>query len=513
MSTFAGALVFARHEARLGARDLAGVLRGGRSNNRLAGGVLLVALTLIHLVAYGMIGNQGEALAGDIAPRVLVIVSLTLLLSTLMLLSQAIESITRVLYGRGDLELILSSPAPARLILALRIALTGFAVAGATLFVAGPFANVMAVTVGARWLAVYPVVIALGLAMTGLALLLTMGLVRLFGPRRTRLAAQIVAAIVGAGFAIGLQIGAISQYGDVSRYALATSDAILALTPGLGSPLWLPARAATGEPFALAVLIAACLVVFAGALALCMPGLARATLAIASLGSLERKLAPARPRDGAVAWRRSAGEALRAKEALLLWRDPWLVSQTLMQILYLVPPAFLLWQNFGDGTGKLMLLVPILVMSAGQLSGSLAWLAVSGEDAPDLVATAPVTQRSLVLAKFVSVLVALGLIVLPFGLALAWLSAEVALVMLAGAFVAALSSFAIQYWFRQQGRRSQFRRRQTASRLATFAEAFSSILWAAAAALAVAGSWFALVPALLALGNLLGARMLSPQAA
>jgi ABC-2 type transport system permease protein len=34
-----------------------------------------------------------------------------------------------------------------------------------------------------------------------------------------------------------------------------------------------------------------------------------------------------------------------------------------------------------------------------------------------------------------------------------------------------------------QARRSQFRRRQTSSRLATFAEAFSSIGWAASAAL------------------------------
>jgi ABC-2 type transport system permease protein len=36
-----------------------------------------------------------------------------------------------------------------------------------------------------------------------------------------------------------------------------------------------------------------------------------------------------------------------------------------------------------------------------------------------------------------------------------------------------------------QARRSQFRRRQTSSRLATFAEAFSSIGWAATAALAL----------------------------
>ena len=48
------------------------------------------------------------------------------------------------------------------------------------------------------------------------------------------------------------------------------------------------------------------------------------------------------------------------------------------------------------------------------------------------------------------------------------------------------STTAIQLWFRVQAKRSQFRRRQTSSRLATFAEAFSSIGWAATAALALA---------------------------
>ena len=54
-----------------------------------------------------------------------------------------------------------------------------------------------------------------------------------------------------------------------------------------------------------------------------------------------------------------------------------------------------------------------------------------------------------------------------------------------GVGIAAISSTAIQLWFRMQAKRSQFRRRQTSSRVATFAEAFSSIGWAATAALAV----------------------------
>jgi ABC-2 type transport system permease protein len=85
---------------------------------------------------------------------------------------------------------------------------------------------------------------------------------------------------------------------------------------------------------------------------------------------------------------------------MLLRRDPWLVSQTLMQVLYLLPPALLLWRNFGEERGAIVVLVPVFVMAAGQLAGGLAWLAVSGEDAPDLVATAPLPPRRILRAKW-----------------------------------------------------------------------------------------------------------------
>jgi ABC-2 type transport system permease protein len=68
----------------------------------------------------------------------------------------------------------------------------------------------------------------------------------------------------------------------------------------------------------------------------------------------------------------------------------------------------------------------------------------------------------------------------------------------------------VQLCFRVQARRSQFRRRQTSSRIATFAEAFSSIAWAGTAALTVAESWLALFPALMAIGILAGVRLVSP---
>jgi ABC-2 type transport system permease protein len=157
-----------------------------------------------------------------------------------------------------------------------------------------------------------------------------------------------------------------------------------------------------------------------------------------------------------------------------------------MQLLYLVPPALLLWRSFADSSAALVLITPVIVMAAGQLAGGLAWLSISGEDAPDLVATAPLPASRVIRAKIEVVLIAITVIFGPLVIALAFASPLQAAVTASGIILAAASATAIQLWFRVQARRSQFRRRQTSSRLATFAEAFSSIGWAATGVLTLA---------------------------
>jgi ABC-2 type transport system permease protein len=82
------------------------------------------------------------------------------------------------------------------------------------------------------------------------------------------------------------------------------------------------------------------------------------------------------------------------------------------------------------------------------------------------------------------VLIVIGAVFVPLIVPLAFASPMLAGITAVAIMLAATSATSIQLWFRVQARRSQFRRRQTSSRLATFAEAFSSIGWAATAALA-----------------------------
>jgi ABC-2 type transport system permease protein len=62
-----------------------------------------------------------------------------------------------------------------------------------------------------------------------------------------------------------------------------------------------------------------------------------------------------------------------------------------------------------------------------------------------------------------------------------------------------------------QAKRSQFRRRQTSSRLATFAEAFCSIGWAATSALALAMPIAAVITGAMTLAVLATTWKISPR--
>jgi ABC-2 type transport system permease protein len=155
--------------------------------------------------------------------------------------------------------------------------------------------------------------------------------------------------------------------------------------------------------------------------------------------------------------------------------------------------------------------VPVIVMAAGQLAGGIAWLSISGEDAPDLIATTPLARSAVMRAKIEVVLITIAVVLTPLLVPMAVAAPAAALVAASGATIAAIAATAIQYWFRAQARRSQFRRRHTSSRIATFAEAFSSIGWAAVSALVLLNALVAGVTAVVLLLVLALTYVISPR--
>lgn len=500
---------FARHELGLFWRDFVAMMTAGRPQRvAVLVAVLAVVVAVAHLIAHALIAPWAAAGIAPDKPTLVLLTGGGALFFTLML-SQAMESVTRAYYARADLDLILSSPASARRLFAVRTSAIAVTTMALAFLLAGPAINVLVVEDGAGWLSAFAVLAALSALATALSVLITVALFNSVGPKRTRLIAQIAAAVVGAGFIIGIQAVAIISYGSWSRLGMLQSEWLVALAPAADSLLWLPARAAMGEAGALAAVVVLGLSALAAVIVATSSSFGQHAVAAAGVGiGHARRAAARRPFRST-----SVKAALRRKEWLLIRRDPWLVSQTLMQVLYLIPPALMLWLNFGQTAGAFVVVVPVIVMASGQLAGGLAWLAVSGEDAHDLIVSAPVTARAVLVAKIESVLGAVGVVAGPLIAAMALVSLPMAAVTTAGVVLAAGSATTIQLWFRVQAKRSMFRRRQTSSRAATISEAFASIMWAGTAALVAAGSAIGLLPAVIAIGVLGVAFIIRPRAA
>lgn len=497
---------FARHELRIAWRDWLQMMSGGYTRrDRVIVVGTLAFFALLHVAAYALMKGGFAAAAGDGDHHRLIIVSALVLTAVTMMMAQAIEQITRVFYARADLDLILSSPTAAEHLFAVRIAAVAVVATGMTALLASPLINAAAIVDGPHWLAAYGVIAALAMIATAAAVGIALLLFSTLGARRTRLAAQITAAVIGAALLIGLQVVAILNYGNLSRADVLNAPWLSAALPDAAHPLWWPARAVIGEPFALLGLIAFATLVLLLTIATTAHRFAGCSIAAAGAGE-RANVNASRQRPFATS---TPARALRRKEWQLLARDPWLASQTVMQVLYLIPPAILLWRDNGD-LGSATIATPVLVMAFGQLAGGLSWLALSGEDASDLLATAPVQNNTALRAKIEAVLTVIVVLAIPLTALLCLGSVWAAACAFACIVAASPAAIAIQMWFRSAAKRSQFRRRQTASRAATFSEAFSSIFWAITAGFSAAGSWFALLFAALALATLAAARALSP---
>ncbi|MGI9364097.1 MAG: permease [Rhizobiaceae bacterium] len=473
-------LWYAAHEVRLIWRDFSSLVTAGKPHGIvLVASIIAVFTAGMHMFVIHLMRNQlANGILADKA-TMLMISGLAIMLFSLMF-SQAIESVTRAYYARADLDLLLSSPATSQKMFQVRTSILALQTTIFAVLIASPLVNVLGFLDDPRWFSAYLVIMALGGFAITVAVLLTLFLFKTVGPARTRLIAQIISAIVGAGFIISLQGMAIMFGQGFSRLALFTSADTIENAPALDSWVWTLAHAVMGQTWPLVLLCCAsaiCMIFVVGYSsrrfatdALATAGLVEGAGKHALFKGFQRKV--------------TTGSVLRRKEWDLLKRDPWLLSQSLQQLLYLVTPGLLLWVHYGQGSGIYYVVIPVVVMAAGQLAGGLSWVTISGEDAHELIDTAPVSQKSILLAKVEAVVTLVGLAIAPFLIALCFFSLRAAVCLAIGTLLATFCAVVIQLWYRGQANRSLFRRRQVSSKTATVSEAVVSILWAAGAALA-----------------------------
>ena len=120
---------------------------------------LLIVAIIMHVIAWGMVRRYaGISLGAGVES--LAAISGSIGLAFFLMLSQALEQVTRLFYGRGDLDLLKSSPISLRRVLGLRVLSVATSTCAMTIFVAGPFINVLTFEGGPRWLCGYGVAVA-----------------------------------------------------------------------------------------------------------------------------------------------------------------------------------------------------------------------------------------------------------------------------------------------------------------------------------------------------------------
>ena len=428
----------------------------------------IVGWSVMHGVAFALLHALGRnpvdpALLGILAGGVL------LVLSTFML-SNALKACTLALFERGDLDLLLSSPLPSRSIFSVRLLGVAASSAALFLFLFTPFAHVALFLGRPGWLAIYPTVAALALVIACAAMLLTLALVRVFGARRTRVLAQVLAAVAGALlFLLSQSLNFIFR-GDDRALAQSARHLIEHGILAPDSPLWLPGRAALGEIVPLLVLVAlaaaACLVTIARTHRFFVKGLQQA----AGIGH-----APPRTAGGVrFRFRRSLFDTIVVKEWRLIARDPHLISQVLLQLVYLVPLLALILR---DSSVSGPAIAAGLTLLCSSLTGALAWIVISAEDAPDLLLSSPAAMRTIRLAKLAA---ATMLPLLVVALPLLWMIVHGPLAGLMIAFTvtgAVLSAGLVVLWVGRPAPRSNFKARGKENFLCSMLELAVTLSW------------------------------------
>lgn len=480
------------HELRLSWRNI-----GGKSIVLM---VVLVAVLwgFMHLAAWAVM--QKLSLAA-LERSWLPIAGLVCWFALSLMLSAAIAMVVNALFDRGDLDLLLSSPIEPFTVFLVRGLGVAVSAISLVLLLLLPFVH-MGVYHG-QWglLAAYPVLFSMGLGVTGIAFAATLALVRLMGARKARVTAQVLSAITGAALFLLMQSENLVPQGI--RREVAAALKALAAGPwfDVSSILWWPVRALFGDPLPTAAVLAAGLGMFWLVV--------RATCSTFLAGTQETVTRPAARMARTVSaglFRAGIARNVLRKELLLIWRDPNLIAQSLLQALYLIPLAVIL----GRKAEFAVILAPTVILMCATLAGNLAWITVSGEEAEDLLGTAPVNLDRIRWLKVLAALLPVLAITLPFIGFYAARSVPLALIFTL-CLCGALASCAVtQVWGGRTAGHRDLKKRYQQSRLLNFFEGLSAFGWAAACYGLMAGVWWAvagLVPGLLAPAYVLVRRM------
>jgi ABC-2 type transport system permease protein len=438
--------------------------------------VLLIGFLLLGIrLAFAL---RGVPLAPK--PSYLVIGNAGLLVVLTFMTTQGLTTALRTLFDKSDLDLLLSSPVGEGRVLAAKLLGIAASITLIYFLLAATLAMPVALLGHPRLLALMPVLAALALVASSAGLALAILLVRFIGARRARGIGQVVAAALGGGIYLVSQLAANNRPG----HGRITGIANWLREHGWGVSGWsaMPARALFGEVPSLLALILASAALFA-----LTSWLFRTRFLTGYQQAGDRTGRPAAASARGPAFHGGLLRNVVAKEARLLVREPEILFMVLLRLIYLFPLVLVSLQR---GAGSAWIALPALaavgVVAAGQLCGSISWLTVSAEDAPDLLAVAPVEPGRLKRMKLAAALLIVAPVAAIVPAVIAARGAPVAaFVAFAGTIVAGAGAGWIELLFGKPAKRSVLARRRQGSLLTSLLGVFLSLTIAAATAVAV----------------------------
>ena len=490
------------HECRLFFYDM-GDDKTGRKAKRgmpyMGVGMLVFVICAIHAMAW-LILSSLPPLTSEPAPMIIMGSGGALIVAFSLMLSLALNRSVKALFERGDLDLLLSSPLSAKTIFSVRLAGIVFGVAILFLLFLGPFAHVGLLFGQIRWIGIYPTLISLSVIASSLAMLLTLALVRLLGIRRTLMVAQLLGALTGAGVFILSQI-----FGGIGEpYRTKINAQLLPMFQTGGaldekSLLWVPARALFGSPWELLIFAAIGVVCFWMTANFTHRFFVRGVQQAGSVIANKAATTALGKRNGratsTTTFKAGAARNIVIKEWRSIIRDPQLISQITLQLLYMTPMFFLIFK----GNAVLPGVAAGVTFLAASLAGSLIWIIIAAEDAPDLLRASPVAASTIRNAKLVAANVPVLILILPILVYVFFQSTVLAIFMFSNAIAAMMSASLIHLWLAKPGSRDKFNKRGQAQMVAGLLEGVVGFCWAAVVYLGMSFGLWCLLPLGLAL--------------
>ncbi len=257
------------------------------------------------------------------------------LLLVFPMLGAAIHQSVTLLYERGDLDLLLTSPVPASIVLLTRlVSITAGVIVLVGLFALPPL-DIAWMVFGPSYLAGYVVWLLLALLCSATGTMLTLMLARWLGARRARVLAQIIGVVAGSAAFIFFQLP--NLLGRDSVDPRARLRLFQAMAHWVNRPLLnLPARAGRGEPWPLLEL----LLLTAGVVTLSVRRLQRAFVEGTQDATAETAPGRATKHGRTKSFQTGLFAATWRKDLRLIQRDPLLLTRGFKRNAFSCCPQF-----------------------------------------------------------------------------------------------------------------------------------------------------------------------------